>query len=49
MEVFVGSLMGRNTYNKKLKTNTDASQCLLIVDEKGDILPIRLSVQHIQG
>lgn len=49
LEVYVGSLMGRNTFNKKLKQNTDASQCLVIVDEQGEIQPIRLSVQHIQG
>ena len=47
MEVYVGSLMGRNSYNKRLKTNTDASQCLLVVDEKGEVQPIRLSLQHI--
>lgn len=49
LEVYVGSLMGRNTFNKKLKMNTDASQALVIVDEYGEIQPIRLSVQHIQG
>jgi UDP-2,3-diacylglucosamine pyrophosphatase LpxH len=48
MEIYVGSLMGRNSYNKKLKSNTDASQCLLVVDEQGEVQPIRLSVQHIQ-
>ena len=47
MEVYVGALMGRNSFNKRLKTNTDASQCLLVVDEKGEVQPIRLSLQHI--
>lgn len=47
LEIYVGSLMGRNSFSKRLKTNTDASQCLLIVDEKGEIQPIRLSLQHI--
>jgi len=49
IEIYVGSLMGRNTFNKKLKQSTDASQCLIIVDEQGEVQPIRLSVQHIQG
>lgn len=49
LEIYVGSLMGRNTFNKKLKMNTDASQCLIVVDEQGEIQPIRLSLQHIQG
>ena len=47
MEIYVGSLMGRNSFSKRLKTNTDASQCLLIVDELGEVQPIRLSLQHI--
>ena len=47
MEIYVGSLMGRNSFNRKLKANTDASQCLIIVDEKGELNPIRLSLQHV--
>lgn len=46
-EVYVGSLMGRNNYSKKIKATSDASQAMLIIREDGEVLPIRIGLQII--
>ena len=40
------SLMGRNNYSRKFKASSDASQTLVIVDDK-NIIPIRVGLQYI--
>lgn len=45
MEIYIGSLMGRNQYSKKMKANSDASQGLILIHEDGEIQPIRIGLQ----
>lgn len=45
MTVGVGCLSGRNDYSKHLKCATNASQLMLIVDEYGEMIPIKVDLQ----
>jgi predicted phosphodiesterase len=45
LEIYIGSIMGRNNYSKKIKATTDASQGLIIVREDGEILPLKIGLQ----
>lgn len=47
MEIRVGSPMGRNSFSRKFKANSDAGQAMLVVTEE-DILPIRVSLQEYE-
>lgn len=46
LEIRVGSPMGRNSYSRKFKANSDAGQAIVIVT-KEDIIPIRISLQDV--
>lgn len=48
LEVRVGSPMGRNSYSRKFKANSDAGQAILIVTDE-DILPIKIGLQNVEG
>lgn len=43
--MFVGCLMGRNTYSKKMKCSTNASQGIVIFREDGKYIPINVDLQ----
>jgi predicted phosphodiesterase len=47
MEIYCGSPMGRNTYGKKMKQMSEASQTVLIITEEGDLLPQRVNLQSV--
>lgn len=41
----IGSLMGKNNYSKAIGSSTDASQALIVVEDDGEIIPIRIGLQ----
>lgn len=45
--MFVGCLMGRNNYSKKMKCTTNASQGIVIFREDGQYTPISIDLQSI--
>lgn len=47
MVIGVGCLMGKNNYAKDFGASTDASQAMLIVEEDGEVTPIRIGLQVI--
>jgi metallophosphoesterase superfamily enzyme len=47
MVIGVGCLMGKNNYSKDIGATTDASQAFIVVEENGDIIPIRIGLQII--
>lgn len=46
-EIRVGSPMGRNSFSRKFKGNSDAGQAIIIVTEE-DIIPIRIDLQEYE-
>lgn len=46
MNIMNGSLMGRNSYSRKFKAETDASQTLIIVEGE-TIIPIKVGLQIV--
>lgn len=47
MVIGIGCLMGKNNYSKQLGSSVDASQAFIVVDESGEITPIRIGLQII--
>lgn len=45
MTIGIGCLSGKNSYSKKLKCATNASQAMIVVTENGDIYPLRIDLQ----
>ncbi|UOE58208.1 metallophosphoesterase family protein [Cytobacillus oceanisediminis] len=45
LEIRVGSPMGRNSYSRKFKANSDPSQAIIIVTNE-DIIPIRIGLNE---
>lgn len=45
--VGIGCLMGKNNYSKELGATTDASQGFIVVEEDGEITPMKIGLQII--